>query len=62
MTSKLEKKHKRWSALINESGKDSGNTRELEEWASKKCGSGQTYVPGYHKRNGEYVHGYCRER
>lgn len=62
MTSKIEKKQRRWMALINESGKGSGNTGELEEWASKKCGPGKIYVPGYHKRNGEYVHGYCKER
>lgn len=62
MTSKIERKHKRWLALINESGRSSGNTAELEEWASKNCGPGQIYVPGYRKENGEYVHGYCKHK
>ena len=25
----------------------------------QECGSGQKWVPGYYKRDGTYVHGYC---
>jgi hypothetical protein len=59
--SDLGKKHERWVRLIDERGKQSGNIKELEDWASSRCEPGQTYVPGYHKNNGIHVSGYCKK-
>ena len=51
----MKQSHPEWQSL---------STKEVKELRKhdNPCGPGQIYVPGYHKRDGKYVTGYCRRQ